>query len=271
MKSFFVFIICFLTPVWLNAYEPAIDFDEVKKGYDEGKYDHILSENEFLCHSWFEKGHFDEYIANRKDSIHLALQKYRLAKEAQEKNKSKLLRLEKNKERALYNICEYHPNLRISRMVKNILEYDKLSIKHKDALDYMAFLEFGAVDVSQDSAAFHIQKMMFDYTLRFLVVSSLLIDGKISPGTAHMFQVILEFDKARHLRELCDQHPESYASIKCLEAMDVTQAMLPVAYDKKYLGDLLVGLRAPENGVEGKVCRILKDAYIKKMELLGSR
>ncbi len=271
MKLFFFFIVCSMASVFLSAYETAIDFDEVKKNYEEGKYNNILSENEFLCHSWLEKGYFDEYIANRKDSIHLALQKYRLAKQAQEKNKSRLLRLEKNKKRALYNICEYHPNLRISRMVKNILEYDKLSEKHKDALDYMAFLEFGAVDVSQDAAAFHIQKMMFDYTLRFLVVSSLLIDGKIGTGTAHIFQVILEFDKSRHLRELCKQYPESYAAIKCLEAMDVNQAMLPVAYDKKYLGDLLVGMRPPENEIENKVRRILKDAYVKKMELLGSR
>jgi hypothetical protein len=271
MKHFHLVFVCLLLPLLAYAYEPAIDFEVLKKNYQEGQYDHILQENDFLYRSWLEKGYFDDYIVNRRDSIKLAMQKFRLAKEVQEKNQAKLDRIEKNKRRALFTIAKQYPNLRISQVVKNILQYDELSQQHKNAVEYMAFLEFGVIDISRDPAAAPIQQMMFDYMLRNLVVSSLLIDGKIGPETAHIYQAVIEMDKEHRLRELCLQYQDSYAASKCLEAMDVTAAMIPVAYDKKYLGDLLVGMRAPENEAEDKVCRVLKDAYSRRMEFFGIR
>lgn len=244
-------------------------FEQLKEGYDQGKYNNFLEENAFLSKSWLEKGYFNEYIQNRNNTIHLTMQKYRLAKEAQKKHKAKLDKLEKNKNRMLSSFVENYPHLRISRMVRNILNYSRLSEIHRDALDYMVFLEFGVVDISQDPAAYRIQQLMFDYTLRSIVVTSLLIDGKIGTALAHNYQAILELDKERALRELCEKTPDSYAARKCLEAMDVAAAMIPVAYDKKYLGDMIVGMRPPENEVEKKVCHILRETHSKKMQLMS--
>lgn len=266
MKHFAIFIFfLFIYSLNLSAEE---DFEVIRQDFEQGKYQYILDEYEFLYQKWLKDGRLDEYIASRRDLVKEGVDHLKNKLRVQRKNQKQLHDLNRYKNKLLMELCEDHPDLKISNIVRRIVRYHQLAMKYEDSVAFLNFLDLGAINTLKDPLVLEIQQLLFNYHLKSIVLSSLLIDCCIDPKTAAFHSAIISLDKNVALKKICDAHPESQPAAMCLEAIQVDLAKLPVAYEQKYLSDLLVGMRAPINEIEDEVRYIIKKSYLHKMAIL---
>lgn len=263
-----VFFFLLILPLSLIAQD---DFDLLKENYFQGKYQLVLEEYEVLYQCWQKEGKFGAYLRSRFESIRDGLDVFKENLKTRKKHREEIQRLEQEKNRALTNLCQQYPELKISEIARRIVHYHELNLEYEDAVTFLGLLEMGVADIPrEDPAATKIFQMLNKYHLKTVIISSRLRDFLIDVEDARLHNTIMNIDKWYKLKKLCQAHPESPVARKCLDAIKVEEAKLPVAYEQKYLGDLLVGLRAPCNPVEDQVRRIVKSAYLKKMEIIDN-
>jgi len=247
------------------------DFDAIYNDFQKGNYRDLLEEYHFLAKSWLEEGRFNGFLDTRQDSARRSSE--RLQKEAHWKKRyaRKLKKIETEKNNALQLLCDRYPDVEIMQMVRDILHYHQLREEYADEMLFFHRLELGVVNTRCDPAVAKLQKILLEYQLKSMVVSSQVIDCRINSETAYLHKTLMDLACHRELLQVCRAHTESQVANLCLRALEVQMAMLPVVLNQQYLSDLLVGIRAPANVVEVQTKRILRDTYARKEEVRGQK
>jgi len=257
--------------LFMTAALAGADFERVQDDFFAGKYHSVLKEYDSLSKKWLEEGVFDEYLQKRREMARSTFEQRR-ALERIKKNRSKeLKRIEEDKNSELQFLCDRYPDLAITSLLRDILNYHKLREKHSEALEFYSCLELGVVSSMRDPVVAKLQKILQDFDIKTIVVSSQVVNCEIDQETAYLYKTLLDLDRIDLLRDICRAQPDSEAAKLCLEALEVQYAMLPVFLNQKYLSDLLVGARPPANIAEDRARQVLQLAHVRREGLLAQK
>lgn len=221
-------------------------FEILCKDHESGKYQNILDEIHFLYEKWEEEGALADFFRSRRlDPRDLqACYKDKLAR--YKKSETKLKNLEdKRNERLMQAIANVRDE-RIGRVVQKVVKFSELSREFAGEVDFLALLAAGGVDTYDNSSLLKIEKILKERDGKSYLLHSLLLSNKFDLATYELYSALVSLEAVKKIAPHCPG------------ALKVEEVRLSLAFDQKFLSDLLVGLRGPESRAEEQVKEILR-------------
>ncbi|MCB1149783.1 MAG: hypothetical protein KDK48_06410 [Chlamydiia bacterium] len=246
-------ILLTLTSSFLTAWDGA----EVCRKYREGGYSTYLNAIDEDFRETLQSGGFDAFLSDRRKKLTPIAEELKKRMKAQKRIAKELRRINEGENHMLELAVKLQPGLRISRVVSALVEYNKAFDVNKEAVQQLALIEIGFVDMATDPVAFQVHELYTEYGLKESFINDDVLEGRIGQDKAAELAFVLQQQRDERIRKVCSAYPTHPTAKLCLQALEVNQLMLSFAGERKYLADLLAGMRAPENSVEQQVKEIL--------------